>query len=141
MIDEEGCWKEQLIRNHFLKEDATQILKIPLPKRPLEDQLVWAYDKRGQYRVKSGSYVALRLKLKDLPSSSSTNTEWWKYFWNLSLPSKIKIFYWRAFSNILPTYSNLHKRKIPVAPSRPCCGFTYEDQYHALVGCKQAKKV
>ncbi|KAH9649947.1 transcriptional corepressor LEUNIG-like protein [Citrus sinensis] len=39
LIDEEGCCKEQLIRNHFLKEDATQILKIPLPKRPLEDQL------------------------------------------------------------------------------------------------------
>ncbi|KAH9781470.1 hypothetical protein KPL71_008488 [Citrus sinensis] len=73
LIDENGCWKEHLIRNNFLEDDADQILKLPLPKRPLEDQLVWSYDKRDQYQVKSGYYVALRLKLKDLPSSSSPN--------------------------------------------------------------------
>lgn len=97
LIDENGCWKEHLIRNNFLEDDADQILKLPLPKKPLEDQLVWSYDKRDQYQVKSGYYVALRLKLKDLPSSSSPNIGWWKFFWNLSLPSKIKLFYWRAF--------------------------------------------
>lgn len=116
-IDEEGRCKEQLIRTHFLEEDATQILKTPLPKRPLENQLVWMHDKQGQFNVKIGYHVALCLKLKDWSSSSSTNTEWWKYLWNLSLPSKIKIFYWRAFSNILPTYSNMYKRKSLVAPS------------------------
>lgn len=73
LIKDEGCWKEQMIRNHFLDEDANRVLTIPLPRRPLKDQLVWTHDKRGQYKVNSGYYVAFHMKVTDMSSASSNH--------------------------------------------------------------------
>ena len=39
---------------HFKLEEAEAIMQILLPKRLNEIQLVWHYDKREQYLVKSG---------------------------------------------------------------------------------------
>lgn len=53
-INDENQWNEGLIYNHFDKMDADRIVSIPLPRRPIKDQLLWHYEKRGQYTVKSG---------------------------------------------------------------------------------------
>lgn len=60
----------------FIKEE---ILKISFSKKSLED-LVSAYDKRDQYNVKSGYYMALHMKLHDMPSSCDNNSKWWNHF-------------------------------------------------------------
>ena len=39
---------------HFKLKEAEAIMQILLPKRLNDIQLVWHYDKRGQYLVKSG---------------------------------------------------------------------------------------
>lgn len=80
-----------------LEEDANQILKIPLPRRPLEDQLVWTYDNRGQYKVNSGYYVAFHMKVKDMPSTSSNHTRWWKVFLEIISPNKDQNFLLTSF--------------------------------------------
>ncbi|KAH9698518.1 reverse transcriptase domain-containing protein [Citrus sinensis] len=49
LIDGQQRWKEGLIHDSFAREDAEAIPKIPLPKRPKEDQLIWHYDRRGKY--------------------------------------------------------------------------------------------
>ncbi|KAH9750466.1 reverse transcriptase domain-containing protein [Citrus sinensis] len=54
LIDKEHKWNENLIKQHFDHEDADKILKIPLPRAPEPDQMIWAYDKQGRYAVKSG---------------------------------------------------------------------------------------
>ena len=54
LINDENQWNERLIYNHFDKMDADRIVSIPLPRRPIKDQLLWHYEKRGQYTVKSG---------------------------------------------------------------------------------------
>lgn len=59
LIKEKGQWKKQLIRQHFIEEDAECILSIPLPENQIEDQLLWSYDKIGHYHVKSSYYIAL----------------------------------------------------------------------------------
>ena len=52
-------------------------------------------------------------KLNALPSSSSTDgvKSFWKSIWYLKVPNKVKVFLWRACSNVLPTKVNLQKKK------------------------------
>ena len=54
LIDDEHSWNERLIYSLFDKMDAEAIVRIPLPRIPMRDEVIWHYDKRGQYSVKSG---------------------------------------------------------------------------------------
>ena len=87
LIDSEQHWKEKLICDHFRAEDAKAISQILLPRRPHDDQLIWHYDKRGQYSVKSGYQVAMQMKFPDKPSCSTRSQ--WNVIWKLSIPEKI----------------------------------------------------
>ena len=107
LIDGENKWKEVLIQQNFMKEDAQQILNIPLPRTPKPDKLLWHFDKRGEYSVKSGYQVALNLKFPDHPNSSENKQIPWNIIWASELPTKIKIFMWRAARNLMPTAVNL----------------------------------
>lgn len=99
------------LEQHFMPEDVEQILKIPLPRSQQEDKVVWGFDKKGEFSVKSGYQLALKLNFPDDPSRSNSNSSLWKSLWTLDLPEKIKIFMWKASKNILPTAENLWKRK------------------------------
>ena len=70
LINEANCWDEKMIHEHFDKMDADLITKIPLPRRPREDELIWHYGKNGQFSVKSGYQTALQIKFPAMPSSS-----------------------------------------------------------------------
>ena len=77
LVDNENNWKTNLIQQNFVKEDAEAILSIPLPRRQSEDKVIWHYDKRGKYKVKSGYQVALNLKFPDsLNCSNSSSSNW-----------------------------------------------------------------
>ncbi|KAH9724434.1 putative reverse transcriptase/RNA-dependent DNA polymerase [Citrus sinensis] len=141
LIDENQNWKKEMIYQHFMKEDAAMIVRIQLPKTPKPDQYLWHYDKYGQYSVKSGYQIALKLKCPDSPCSSDSSLSQWNVIWAAELPEKIKIFMWRAVKNLLPTSSNLWRRKIVGSPICRRCGVKNEDVIHALLDCKVAKKV
>ncbi|KAH9658155.1 hypothetical protein KPL70_023379 [Citrus sinensis] len=49
LINEANYWDEKRIYEHFDKIDADLITKIPLPRRPREDELIWHYGKNGQF--------------------------------------------------------------------------------------------
>ncbi|KAL9438276.1 hypothetical protein AB3S75_024032 [Citrus x aurantiifolia] len=70
LINEENKWNESLIYRHFNRMDADKIVEIPLPRSPKEDTIIWHYDKKGLYSVKSGYQTALSLKFPAMPSSS-----------------------------------------------------------------------
>ncbi|KAH9695348.1 putative reverse transcriptase/RNA-dependent DNA polymerase [Citrus sinensis] len=141
LIDENQNWKKEMIYQHFMKEDAAMIVRIQLPNTPKPDQYLWHYDKYGKYSVKSGYQIALKLKCPDSPCSSDSSLSQWNVIWAAELPEKIKIFMWRAVKNLLPTTSNLWRRKIVGSPICRRCGVKNEDVIHALLDCKVAKKV
>lgn len=141
LIDNENKWKPDLIQSMFLKEDAEAILSIPLPRRKRKDQVIWHYDKKGEYSVKSGYQVALNMKFPDPPGCSRSNDSKWSIIWKLSLPEKIKIFVWKATKNLLPTAENLCKHGIVQEAHCKRCGNRVENILHVLVTCKAAKKV
>ncbi|KAH9759717.1 putative reverse transcriptase/RNA-dependent DNA polymerase [Citrus sinensis] len=134
-------WKEDVISQNFSEEDAARIKRIILPRSPQLDQLIWHFDKHGNYSVKSGYQLSLRLKSPDLASSSDLSKTHWKIIWSMEIPEKIKIFMWRAAQNMLPTAYNLWKRKAIKEPMCGRCSKEKEDGFHALIGCKYANKV
>ncbi|GAY62607.1 hypothetical protein CUMW_219180 [Citrus unshiu] len=83
-------WKEEVIAQHFMKDEAATILSIPLPKSPQPDQLIWHYDKHGNYSVKSGYQIALKLKFTETASSSDNSKTHWDVIWAKEIPQKIK---------------------------------------------------
>ena len=121
--------------------DAEEIIKIPLPRRPMRDEIIWHYDRKGQYTVKSGYQIALSLKFLASPTSSGAAQNQWNIIWLLTLLEKIMIFSWRAAKNLLPLAENLWNKKVIQKPLCQMCKNGLEAVFHALVGCKVAKKI
>lgn len=88
LIDQDNKWKENMIQQHFLPDDAKQNLKIPLPRASQLDQPLWHYDKSGNYSIKSSYQVALKIKFPNCPSSSSSTRAPWNAIWTLGIPEK-----------------------------------------------------
>ncbi|KAJ4702817.1 Ribonuclease H-like domain containing protein [Melia azedarach] len=78
LLNTNNEWDTSIIRQHFTSLEAETILRIPLPRVEKEDHLIWHYEKRGEYTVKSGYQVALGLNFPDSLSSSSNFTGWLK---------------------------------------------------------------
>ena len=104
-------WDRERIYNCFNQLDAEAILKIPLSRRHVQDRLVWKFGRKGKYEVKSGYHVARMLdgdsNGREDSSDPRRNYRLWNKLWQLHVPSKIKVFGWRACLNILPSKENL----------------------------------
>ncbi|KAH9754587.1 putative reverse transcriptase/RNA-dependent DNA polymerase [Citrus sinensis] len=141
VMDDENNWDVAKLNQHFMQEDTEAILKIPLPRSQKVDEMLWHYDKHGEYSVRSEYQIALKLKAPDEPSSSGSNSKRWKVVWSMELPEKMKIFMWRAARNLLPTAENLWKRKCLKDPICQGCNREVETVRHALLDCKAARKI
>ncbi|KAL5546838.1 hypothetical protein UlMin_006525 [Ulmus minor] len=93
-----GSWDSTLIRASFHEDEADAILSLPLPRRSIPDTVLWHYDKSGHYTVRSGYWLATKCKSVSSSSVLSLNS-WWKRFWRLRIPSKIRVFLWKAYHN------------------------------------------
>ncbi|KAH9668523.1 reverse transcriptase domain-containing protein [Citrus sinensis] len=141
LITADSTWNEAKLKHHFCEEDTEAMLKISLPPSHKEDSLLWHFDKKGEYTVKSGYQVALKLKFPNQASSSASSPQRWNNLWSLNLLEKIKIFMWRASKNLLPTAENLWKRKCLQDPICKRCCRSVETIHHALMECKATKKI
>ncbi|XP_019160445.1 PREDICTED: uncharacterized protein LOC109157014 [Ipomoea nil] len=54
---------------------------------------------------------------------------------------KWRIFLWRAITNVLPTITNLVKRRVEIPNVCPACGVLEEDVMHILCNCVYARRV
>ncbi|KAL9461995.1 hypothetical protein AB3S75_000061 [Citrus x aurantiifolia] len=140
LIKANNQWDEIKLRQHFMAADTAEILKIPFPAEQSEDEVLWHYNKRGNYSVKSGYQLALRIKFPDSTSCSEISSQYWSALWSLELPEKLKIFMWRASNNLLPPAENLWKRKVMEEPTCQRCKRRVETISHALLECKAARK-
>ena len=64
----------------------------------------------------------------------------WKRLWRLEIPNKIKLFLWRAASDILPIAVNLFTRKVIPSPLCSKCGKEGVSTMHALWQCNGNKQ-
>uniref|UniRef100_A0A2N9H705 Reverse transcriptase zinc-binding domain-containing protein n=1 Tax=Fagus sylvatica TaxID=28930 RepID=A0A2N9H705_FAGSY len=144
LIDVETMtWNQSLIQRVFWPRDIALILAIPLSKRKPPDRLIWTGTKNGQFTVRS-AYHFLLAQQRCGDASSSTDSLWtslWKAIWSARVQPKMKLFIWRACSDILPTQGNLFRRGVSNAKSCRWCEDEVETVSHALWQCDFAQKV
>ncbi|XP_015386698.1 uncharacterized protein LOC107177439 [Citrus sinensis] len=83
-------------------------------------------DPHGLYTIRS-CYRLLN-NYVNAPSSGI-----WRKIWSLEVPSKVKVFLWRAAQNVLPTTDNLIWKRVEVMPICSLCNQQKETVVHALV--------
>lgn len=95
LLTASGRWDLDKVQLHFSHEDRLVILQIPLGGPHLPDQLVWNFEKSGMFSVKSCYRLGFdedhQLQASSLDSSPMI--AWWKFMWNLPIPSKCKFFF------------------------------------------------
>ena len=136
LIDEETRrWKFDTLKSLFLPFEVETILNIPLSYSLPEDKIIWVGNKRGEFLVKNAYYVALTM-INSLDGGESSHEDpripLWKRIWQLKIPPKIIIFFWKVCANALPTLLNLRKRGVDTYGMCPVCGLKVESIYHAL---------
>ncbi|GER38093.1 RNA-directed DNA polymerase (reversetranscriptase)-related family protein [Striga asiatica] len=90
-------WNTNLIRSIFEEQDIKAILNTPLKNPQNSDKVVWHYDQKGNFSVKSAYNTFLKLEhiAKDTPESSVVNTKMrrmWRVTWGLKVKQKLKHF-------------------------------------------------
>lgn len=141
-----ASWNEELIRLVFLPIDAEAILKIPICTRNIDDFWAWHLDRKGRFTVSSAYKFMVKTKITrenwlDERGGSSTyamKEQDWTSLWNLTVPSKIRIFLWRLARHSLPTTDVLNKRNMSTGDVCPLCGVP-DSWRHALISCTHAR--
>lgn len=130
--------KADLIRRIFLLDEAQTILGIPRSNRHANDRMIWAYTPKGIFTVSSAYKVALATSSSTPTVGASNTTEtktFWRTFWSLGIPNKLKTFAWRACRDILPTKVNLrHMGVIEDATCEACRMPDDRDQWTPVLG-------
>ncbi|KAM5560293.1 hypothetical protein ABKV19_021457 [Rosa sericea] len=106
-------WVVDVLSELFTEMEVTKIAAIPLSIRPAEDRMVWHYDGKGVYNVRSGYHVMVNsLRSHAWASTSSLIAggqlrSYWNKLWQANVPPKVKVFTWRLLNGALPTRSAL----------------------------------
>ncbi|KAA3485159.1 reverse transcriptase [Gossypium australe] len=145
LIDDSSfTWKEDVILKIAESDQANRILSIPLARPDAEDILVWRYDNKGIYTVKSGYRVLITSRSQTISNTMDDTGKYksfYKQLWELQLPSKIKVHMWRLIKNYIPHLCNLHKRKLTTEVVCPLCKAGPEDANHLMWSCDFVRRL
>lgn len=112
------AWDENSLYANLLPPDMCTMKKIPLGRLD-EDMWAWSEEKNGMYSVRS-AYQLLSLtnrvfehlsKKNSWPSFDEANPLW-KKLWKMSVPPKVRDFWWRVAHDFVPVRANMHKRHV-----------------------------
>lgn len=139
LLTASGQWNEGLIRDHFLAIDAAAIVRQRLG-RGQADLWAWQKERHGMYTVMSAYKLLHSRKMENLfghlPSSSDDRL--WKAIWKLTVPPKVKVFWWRVLHEFIPARQVLHQRHIDPVAFCEVCGHSEEYIRHVLLECSMA---
>lgn len=131
-------WKYDLISQVFWQVDVHHILQVPFGAPEVEDRIVWAYSKSGNFTVRSCYHNLISGKLRVKVASTSipgTILAHWDWIWGLRVPPKVRTFLWRACHEILPTRVPLMRRHVGSNPSCEFCSREAETEAHIFFSC------
>lgn len=75
LIKNENQWDLDKLQQHFRVEDIEIIQKILLLSQYSKDEVMWHFDKKGEYSTKSGYQLALKINCPEAPSSSNNSSK------------------------------------------------------------------
>ena len=136
-------WRSELIHSIFHRDDAEAMCRIQLSRRHVADSIIWSYNKNGNFSVKPAYKVARKIQREDRAesSTSSAGKKVWHALWNLKIPNKIKVFGWRAYTEILPTRANLVQRRVIPDDKCPICLRESKTTIHAIWECSAMQDI
>ena len=145
IIDHENhTWLHSVVVDLFSEAEVDIILKLPLSSRSIMDSLVWHFDNKGLYTVKSGYHVAhTTVNFENHASPSDGRSNAGKYLWNKvwrsRVPPKVRVFMWRLLRGTLPTRTALAKKLL--IPEILCvfCKRHAETDVHLFKECQALK--
>jgi hypothetical protein len=138
------CWNYDRLVRLFSPAKVQNILTIPLCRTNQDDVLIWRGTTKEVFSVQSVYHMQKELEEVGKPKSSSIqaiNIDVWGNLWKLKLLNVEKNFLWKACHDILPTRSNMFKRKITKDPECPICGLEDETTLHILWQCPSTMDV
>ncbi|KAJ0264716.1 Reverse transcriptase zinc-binding domain-containing protein [Hirschfeldia incana] len=147
MLQGAGEWNEQLVTSLMKQEDARYILNTRLSSTMKQDTPIWNYTSTGEYNVKSGYHLCnqlLNIQRSGQQENRGLSEELKRScfsIWSLTLPPKIKTFWWRILHDGLPVAENLRKRNIKIDNACQICGEYPETQDHMFFQCRVAKEI
>ena len=136
-------WNRPLIQATFMQATQNDILRIHLSNTWTRDKLYWKENKAQRFTVKTAYHVALRLHREVGVKHSTVGEEkrFWNRIWKMNVPPKVRNFVWMACNDILPTRTNLYRKKVYTDPLCAICEQTDETVGHVLWGCPMARNV
>lgn len=121
-----GAWDRDMISTFFWPVDHDRILATSVGAASVDDRLIWHFERDGRFLVRSCHRVVFNSLVNNAGeggTSSSGESEFnWKGIWSLPIPPRIRLFWWRGCSHILPHNTELFRRHIANNPLCPHCG-------------------
>jgi hypothetical protein len=141
LMTDSGGWNEELIKHQFVDVDAHAILCTPI-RGAGEDFWSWELEVHGHYSVKSAyrHIYSKQWHQSDQRAASSSGDQTWKRIWQLCVPPKVRVFWWRVVNEFLPAKGILHRRHIEPIPNCDVCGSEEESIRHVLLDCTIARR-
>lgn len=70
LLDENNCWKKDIVFKTFDLQDAEDILNIPIGDKNSRDEIIWHPDKKGLFSIKSAYHLAIEINSHKQASQS-----------------------------------------------------------------------
>ncbi|CAN1824958.1 Putative ribonuclease H protein At1g65750 [Linum perenne] len=128
-------WDRELVETLFDQRDVLEIFNVPIGVGGARDKLIWHFDSKGNYSVRS-AYRVLMESINSRPDLVVHGA--WSQLWDLSVPPRIKNFMWRLVREVIPTRAALRRRHIAVPQGCGVCGSNPEDYNHLFFNCSYA---
>lgn len=68
------------------------ILNISLGRSQYGDHLIWHYDHKGSYSIKTGHKLCAEDSGAGVTSNAGLEKSWWGKLWSDQIPNKVKFF-------------------------------------------------
>ncbi|CAN6676537.1 unnamed protein product [Malus baccata var. baccata] len=138
-------WDIDFLKPFLELEEFDAILETHVGEPTFRDRLVWPFEKRGMYSVKSGYHWAHHRLLPHLTSNSHSSASvpgaLWKCIWQLEAPPKIRCFMWKTLNAAIATMTNLYQRRSSTTSLCPICQMRSETITHLFLECPWVKEV
>lgn len=140
MKQHSNLWDDQKLQDLIHPADINLIKRIRPRITVAPDTPIWIFTNTGQYTVKSGYHQLLKSSLVQLLETQTFN-RLCKSIWKLSIPPKVKHFWWKILHNAIPVAGALASRRIKVPRDCVLCGEMEESVLHLLFHCRVSKEI
>ncbi|XP_019179038.1 PREDICTED: uncharacterized protein LOC109174248 [Ipomoea nil] len=137
LMDNQGRWDREVIRDLFVAEDVHRILATPVNILH-KDVWRWVGDSKGRYTVRLGYQL---LTNSTMQHDAYGDFRAWKKLWALPIPPTVKNFLWRCARDILPVRENLRRKRVWIGGGCPMCNHEAETAQHLFCECVFASTV